>query len=87
VLVIRWQLAYPGQPVPMVGHLLGTANAPGGIVLPEFYSQLGAMHGTIMVFLGVVPLAVGAPTTSCRCRSARPTWRSTAEPGELLVIR
>ena len=34
-------------------------NAPGGIMLPEFYNQLGAMHGTIMVFLGVVPLAVG----------------------------
>ena len=30
-----------------------------GIMLPEFYNQLGAMHGTIMVFLGVVPLAVG----------------------------
>jgi cytochrome c oxidase subunit 1 len=33
---------------------------PGGIMAPEFYNQLGAMHGTIMVFLGVVPLAVGA---------------------------
>jgi len=33
---------------------------PGGVMLPEFYNQLGAMHGTIMVFLGVVPLAVGA---------------------------
>jgi len=33
---------------------------PGGIMLPEFYNQLGAMHGTIMVFLGIVPLAVGA---------------------------
>ena len=60
VVLIRWQLAYPGQPVPFVGELLGTANAPGGILLPEFYNQLGAMHGTIMVFLGVVPLAVGA---------------------------
>ncbi len=60
VLVIRWQLAYPGEPVPYVGGLLGAAAAPGGIVLPEFYNQLGAMHGTIMVFLGVVPLAVGA---------------------------
>ena len=29
-------------------------------MLPEFYTQLGAMHGTIMVFLAVVPLAVGA---------------------------
>jgi len=31
-----------------------------GIILPEFYNSLGAMHGTIMVFLGIVPLAVGA---------------------------
>lgn len=29
-------------------------------MLPEFYNELGAMHGTIMVFLGVVPLLVGA---------------------------
>jgi cytochrome c oxidase subunit 1 len=29
-------------------------------MLPEFYNQLGAMHGTIMVFMGIVPLAVGA---------------------------
>jgi cytochrome c oxidase subunit I len=60
MLLIRWQLAYPGQPVPVVGAWLGEANAPGGIILPEFYNQLAAMHGTIMVFLGVVPLAVGA---------------------------
>ena len=32
---------------------------PGGTMLPDFYNELGAMHGTIMVFLGVVPLAVG----------------------------
>jgi cytochrome c oxidase subunit 1 len=32
----------------------------GGVMLPEFFYQLGAMHGTVMVFLGVVPLAVGA---------------------------
>ncbi len=38
----------------------GEDRMPGGIMLPEFYNQLGAMHGTIMVFLGVVPLAVGA---------------------------
>ena len=60
MLIMRWQLGNPGQPVPFIGNLLGQANAPGGIVLPEFYNQLGAMHGTIMVFLGVVPLAVGA---------------------------
>ena len=57
--VMRWQLAFPGAPIPIIGNFLGQANAPGGIMLPEFYNQLGAMHGTIMVFLGVVPLAVG----------------------------
>ncbi|MGH9345793.1 MAG: cytochrome c oxidase subunit I, partial [Vicinamibacterales bacterium] len=57
--LMRWQLAYPGAPIPLIGQWLGQANAPGGIMLPEFYNQLGAMHGTIMVFLGVVPLAVG----------------------------
>jgi len=31
-----------------------------GILLPEIYNSLGAMHGTIMIFLGIVPLAVGA---------------------------
>ena len=59
MMIMRWQLAYPGQPIPFVAGLLGETNAPGGILLPEFYNQLGAMHGTIMVFLGVVPLAVG----------------------------
>ena len=59
MMIMRWQLAHPGEPVPLIGGLMGIANAPGGIILPEFYNQLGAMHGTIMVFLGVVPLAVG----------------------------
>lgn len=59
VLVMRWQLAYPGEPLPWIGSWLGESRAPGGILLPEFYNQLVAMHGTVMVFLAVVPLAVG----------------------------
>ena len=59
MMIMRWQLAFPGAPIPIIGNFLGQANAPGGIMLPEFYNQLGAMHGTIMVFMGVVPLAVG----------------------------
>ena len=59
MMIMRWQLAYNGAPIPIIGQLLGQARAPGGIMLPEFYNQLGAMHGTIMIFLGVVPLAVG----------------------------
>src|SRR4051812_37885632 len=59
MMIMRYQLAYPGQPIPFIGDWFGADKAPGGIMLPEFYNQLGAMHGTIMVFLGVVPLAVG----------------------------
>jgi len=57
MLVMRWQLAYPETPVPFVGKLL---LGETGILMPEIYNSLGAMHGTIMIFLGVVPLAVGA---------------------------
>ena len=60
MLLMRWQLAYPGEAIPLLGELFGPDRMPEGIMLPEFYNQLGAMHGTIMVFLGVVPLAVGA---------------------------
>src|SRR2546429_9031264 len=59
MMMMRWQLAYPGQPLPLIGNLLGETAMPGGVMAPEFYNQLGAMHGTIMVFLGVVPLAGG----------------------------
>ncbi len=60
VMLMRWQLAFPGKPVPLIGGLFGETMMPGGVMLPEFYNSLGAMHGTIMVFLGVVPLLVGA---------------------------
>jgi cytochrome c oxidase subunit 1 len=60
ISLLRWQLAYPGQPVPFIGNWFNQTQMVGGIMLPEFYNQLGAMHGTIMIFLGVVPMAVGA---------------------------
>src|SRR6476659_6840924 len=59
MMLMRWQLAYPGVAVPLIGGLFGEARMPGGVMNPDFYNELGAMHGTIMVFLGVVPLAVG----------------------------
>ena len=33
---------------------------PAATWLPEFYNQLVAMHGTVMIFLAVVPLLTGA---------------------------
>ena len=50
MLVMRWQLAYPDQPLPLLGLRLS----------PDMYNSFGAMHGTIMIFLGVVPVVVGA---------------------------
>ena len=31
-----------------------------GAISPDLYNSFGAMHGTIMVFLGIVPLAFAA---------------------------
>jgi cytochrome c oxidase subunit 1 len=64
MMIMRWQLAYPGEAIPWIGTWLGSAleglaDKETGVLLPEGYNALGAMHGTIMVFLGVVPLAVG----------------------------
>ncbi|MEZ4751419.1 MAG: cbb3-type cytochrome c oxidase subunit I [Bdellovibrionota bacterium] len=56
MLMMRWQIAFPGKSIPIIGKFL----TQDGILSPELYNQFGAMHGTIMVFLGVVPMAVGA---------------------------
>src|SRR2546422_11407966 len=55
---MRWQLAYPGQPMPG-GGILPESMAPGGGILPEYYIQLVTMHGTFMVFFAIMPLLVG----------------------------
>tara|TARA_Y100001970_G_C14227481_1_gene856553 strand:+ start:1031 stop:2779 length:1749 start_codon:yes stop_codon:yes gene_type:complete len=65
MMVMRWQLAYPDTAVPIVGTLvkwLATLNgfASHGNLPSDLYNVFGAMHGTIMIFLGVVPLVVGA---------------------------
>ena len=60
MLLMRWQLAFPGKPIPLIGGLLAESLALEGVMTPDFYNQLGAMHGTIMIFLGVVPMGVGA---------------------------
>jgi cytochrome c oxidase subunit 1 len=60
MMLMRWQLAFPGRAIPFFGQLFSPDLAPNGVMSGEFYNALGAMHGTIMVFLGVVPLGVGA---------------------------
>jgi cytochrome c oxidase subunit 1 len=63
--VMRWQLANPGVGVPIIGHLLYQSLGESmvsktGVISPDLYNAFGAMHGTIMVFLAIVPLAFGA---------------------------
>src|SRR6266705_6359852 len=68
MLCMRWQIAHPGQPIPIVGHLLqsalkygdGQSMAANGVMSSDAYNIFGAMHGTIMVFLAIVPLAFAA---------------------------
>ena len=56
MMVMRWQLAYPDTPLPVIGYFM----FQDGILTPDMYNSFGAMHGTIMIFLGVVPVVVGA---------------------------
>ena len=55
---IRWQLAFPGKPMPG-GGILPETMTQGGVILPEYYIQLVTMHGTFMVFFAIMPLLVG----------------------------
>lgn len=68
MMLMRYQLAYPGQEIVVGGfHLgkwlekiFGPAMLQDGAMTSEFYNSLGAMHGTVMVFLGIVPTAFAA---------------------------
>ena len=63
IAAMRWSMAYPEKPVPVLGPVLEWTLgdvAPGGVVSNSLYNSFGAMHGTIMVFLAIVPLAFAA---------------------------
>src|SRR5216117_1691722 len=55
---IRWQLGFPGKPMPG-GGILPESMVVNGVILPEYYVQLVTMHGTFMVFFAIMPLLVG----------------------------
>jgi cytochrome c oxidase subunit 1 len=57
-LLIRWQWAYPGRPVPLVGPLLDPAA--GGQVTPDVYQALFTAHGLVMIFFAVTPILISA---------------------------
>src|SRR5437899_2998333 len=63
MLCMRWQIAHPSEAIPLVGRLLeamlGEVAKDGKMSL-DLYNSFGAMHGTIMVFMAIVPLAFAA---------------------------
>ena len=57
-MLMRYQIAWPDQTLPG-GGILPEAMVAGGYILPEFYNALVTMHGSIMVFLAIMPMLVG----------------------------
>ena len=45
MMLMRWQLAYPGKALPVIGNIIGNVLGPGamaaGVMTPEFYNSLG----------------------------------------------
>jgi cytochrome c oxidase subunit 1 len=66
---LGWDSTAPAIPVPvspdpnhppLLQYIFGPDQMPGGKMTGDFYNTLGAMHGTIMVFFGIVPVAFAA---------------------------
>ena len=58
-LLIRWQLAWPGRPLPFM-EKIAPNGMPGGVMVPEYYNMLFTIHGSFMIFFGIIPILVGA---------------------------
>ena len=56
-MAVRYQLAWPGDEIPVVPALLGWDQGP---LLPENYNVLFTMHASIMIFFVIIPILVGA---------------------------
>ncbi len=59
-MAIRWQLAWPWSPIPILSQALWSDPSLGYRMPPEFYNKLFTMHGTIMIFFVIIPLLTGA---------------------------
>jgi len=57
-MLMRTQLAWPWQEIPVIGKLL--YGNSGNILAPEAYPALVTMHGTIMIFFFIIPILSGA---------------------------
>ena len=57
---VRFQLAFPNAPVPLIGTLLPSwLVTSAGAFQPGGYNGLVTMHATVMVFLVIMPFLIG----------------------------
>ena len=56
-MLIRWQWAYPGEAVPLVGKMLFSGSE--GAINPAAYNAIFTTHGLIMIFWAITPLLIG----------------------------
>jgi cytochrome c oxidase subunit 1 len=63
-MAIRWQWAFPGEPVPFAlgGFLLGHSDQ---IIGPATYNSVFTTHGLIMIFFAITPALIGAFGNFC----------------------
>jgi cytochrome c oxidase subunit 1 len=62
-MMIRWQWAYPGKPVPLLGQVF--LRDQGGAIGPATYMTVFTMHGLIMIFFAITPILIGAFGNFC----------------------
>ena len=59
-MAVRWQLAWPWTPMPILSQWLWSSPSLGYRMPPEYYNKLFTMHATIMIFFVIIPLLTGA---------------------------
>ena len=59
-MAVRWQLAWPWKPMPLLSRALWSDPSMGYQMPPEFYNKLFTMHATIMIFFVIIPILTGA---------------------------
>src|SRR5689334_14308432 len=55
-MLIRWQWAFPGEPVPAIGSLVFSRS--GGAIGPAAYNSIFTNHGLIMIFWAITPILI-----------------------------
>ena len=64
-LIVRWQLAYPGKPMPLLGDILAAMYDGDGSANGDIYNMAFTMHASVMIFLVIIPMLVGAFGNFC----------------------